>query len=111
MVLPVDVLHNLLIPDRIVSLVNTHLIPLIKPVPQQGHHRLTESILILRLLFDPFDLPLVLPGDNAQHKHTSLLHPVFFYHLNDHSPGHTHPLFLCSLHANGKPVHRPIAAE
>ena len=92
MILPVDVLHHLLITDRKVSLVNAHLVSLIEPVPQQGYHRLTESILILRLLLESLDLPLVLPGDNAQYKHTGLLHPVFFYHLNDHSPGHTHPL-------------------
>lgn len=94
-ILSIYILHNLLITDWIIPLVNTYFIPLIKPVSQQGHHRLAESILILRFLLNPLDLPSVLPGDDTYHQHTSLLHPVLFHHLNDHSPGHTHPPPFC----------------
>lgn len=65
MVLPVDILHNLLVSDWIIPLVNTYFIPLIKPVSQQGHHRLSDSIMILRFLLNPLDLPSVLPGDDT----------------------------------------------
>ena len=63
MILPVDVLHNFLITDRKESLVNAHLVPLIEPVPQQGYHRFTQSILILRFFLNPPDLPSILPSD------------------------------------------------
>lgn len=110
MILPVNILHHFLIPNWIVTLVDAHFVPLIEPVAQECNHCHADGILILRFFLNPLNLPLVLPGDNTQHKHTGLLYPVFLHQFNDCFPGHRHPFFPSSC-TNGKPVHNSIAAE
>lgn len=94
MILIIDILHDLAIPDRIIPLLNIYLIPLMKPVSEQRHHRTAERFVVRIVVLQLTNLLSVLPCNNCDSKHTSLLNPVFLNGFNDNFPVQKHPFFL-----------------
>ena len=91
MVLLIDVPHDLTVRDRVVPVLHVAAVALVKAIPQQRHHGLSDCLLIVGALVKPLDLTVVLPGDHAQRDDAELLHPVFLNYLPHGIPVHRHP--------------------
>lgn len=94
MILIVDVLHDLAIRDRIVPLLDISLVAFVEAIPKKRDHRHADCFLILRLLFEPFDLSMVLSGNDCHSQHAELLDPVLLNGFNYDPPIHGHPFLL-----------------
>ena len=99
MVLVIDILHDLPIPDRIKSLLHVLLVSLIESVSEQCNHRHADGLIVGGIVLQLLCLSPVLPCDDGHCQHTQLLNPVFLHCLRNHFPVQRHP-FLPFLYLN-----------
>ena len=104
MILVIDILHNLPIPDRIESLLDILLVSLIEPVSEQRDHRHADSFIVRGIVLQLLRLPPVLPCNDSYRQYTNLLNPVFLHCLRNHLPVQRHPFLPCYTRIHVPPL-------
>ena len=93
-ILFVDIPHDLAVGDRIVSVLHMPAVALIKAIPEQRDHRLSDRLLIVISLLQFLELTIVLLGDYTQRENTKLLYPVLLDDLLHAILVHRHSPFI-----------------
>ena len=104
MILVIDILHDLPIPDWEIALLDIDLLTLIEPITEQCNHRHTDGFIVRGIVLQLLHLPPVLPRYDSYRQHTNLLNPVFLHCLRNHLPVQRHPFLPCYTRIHVPPL-------